>query len=202
MNSWRYITLAFCGTYFLGAYRAEPQVAAPLGNGTGIMESAVIATGISLERRTIDGGGVMRAGGGNLELSGTVGQVDAARIAEGDFELTGGFWFELVSWESCVNIGPAPPVDPSELTCLTVDTRSPYTREYLGSEGAKQAHCMLRWANTRGETGPPVLDVPPRAKTAVAKRRVWAAGQESGVRRRWQRFERSVIVGGAHPTEL
>jgi hypothetical protein len=49
---------------------------------------------------------------------------------------------------------PTPPVDPSELTFLAVYTRSPYTREYPGSEGGKQAHYMLRWVNTRGETGP------------------------------------------------
>ncbi|MEK7710317.1 MAG: hypothetical protein AAB341_00340 [Planctomycetota bacterium] len=29
---------------------------------------------------------------------------------------------------------PTPPVDPGELTFLAVDTRSPYTREYPGSE--------------------------------------------------------------------
>ncbi|MBU0717320.1 MAG: hypothetical protein KJ749_03650 [Planctomycetes bacterium] len=56
--------------------------------------------------------------------------------------------------EIWVKIGPTPPVDPSELTFLAVDTRSPYTRDYPGSEGGKQAHYMLRWVNTRGETGP------------------------------------------------
>jgi hypothetical protein len=56
--------------------------------------------------------------------------------------------------EIWVKIGPTPPVDPGELTFLAVDTRSPYTRDYPGSEGGKQAHYMLRWVNTRGETGP------------------------------------------------
>ncbi len=56
--------------------------------------------------------------------------------------------------EIWVKIGPTPPVDPSELTFLAVDTRTPYTREYPGTEGGKQAHYMLRWVNTRGETGP------------------------------------------------
>lgn len=41
---------------------------------------------------TVDGGGVMRATGGEFELSGTVGQPDAGVMAGGDFELTGGFW--------------------------------------------------------------------------------------------------------------
>jgi hypothetical protein len=45
--------------------------------------------------RTVDGGGVMRSNGGELELSGTIGQHDAGFMAGGGFELTGGFWFEL-----------------------------------------------------------------------------------------------------------
>lgn len=44
---------------------------------------------------TIDGGGVMRSDGGEFELSGTIGQPDAASMSGGEFELTGGFWFEL-----------------------------------------------------------------------------------------------------------
>ena len=56
--------------------------------------------------------------------------------------------------EIWVKIGPTPPVDPSELTFLAVDTRSPYTTDFDGSDGGKQAHYMLRWVNTRGETGP------------------------------------------------
>jgi len=50
--------------------------------------------------------------------------------------------------------GPTPPVDPSELTFLAVDTRTPYTTDFDGADGGKQAHYMLRWVNTRGETGP------------------------------------------------
>ena len=49
---------------------------------------------------------------------------------------------------------PTLSVDPSELTFLAVDTRTPYMREYPGTEDGKQAHYMLRWVNTRGETGP------------------------------------------------
>ena len=56
--------------------------------------------------------------------------------------------------EIWVLIGPTPPVDPSELTFLAVDTRTPYTTDFDGSDGGKQAHYMLRWVNTRGETGP------------------------------------------------
>ncbi len=41
---------------------------------------------------TIDGGGAVHAEGGGYELSGTIGQPDAGRMAGGSFELTGGFW--------------------------------------------------------------------------------------------------------------
>ncbi len=56
--------------------------------------------------------------------------------------------------EIWVLIGPTPPVDPSELTFLAIDTRTPYTTDFDGADGGKQAHYMLRWVNTRGETGP------------------------------------------------
>ncbi len=48
-----------------------------------------------VSRYTIDGGGVMRSGGDDFELSGTIGQPDAAVMFGGDFELTGGFWFAI-----------------------------------------------------------------------------------------------------------
>jgi hypothetical protein len=71
--------------------------------------------------------------------------------------------------------GP-PPVDPGELTFLAVDTCAPYTRDFDGPQGGKPAHYMLRWVNSRGETGPPALDGPRRTKFALAKRPP-AAGQ-------------------------
>jgi len=51
-----------------------------------------------LSWHTVDGGGVIRSTGGNLELSGTIGQHDGGRMssADGVFELTGGFWFEVL----------------------------------------------------------------------------------------------------------
>jgi len=52
--------------------------------------------GLDLTWNTIDGGGIMRSSGGPFELSGTFGQIDAGRAGDGKFELTGGFWFELV----------------------------------------------------------------------------------------------------------
>ena len=40
-------------------------------------------------------GGVMRSTGGDFEMSGTIGQPDAGVMYGGDFQLTGGFWFEF-----------------------------------------------------------------------------------------------------------
>jgi len=37
----------------------------------------------------------MRSTGGDFELSGTIGQPDAGVQAGGEFDLSGGFWFEL-----------------------------------------------------------------------------------------------------------
>ena len=56
--------------------------------------------------------------------------------------------------EVWVKIGDPAPADPSELTFLALDTRTPYTADYPGTDGNKTAHYMLRWVNTRGEKGP------------------------------------------------
>ena len=50
--------------------------------------------------------------------------------------------------------GDPAPVDPSELTFLSLDTRTPYTADYAGEDANKIAHYMLRWVNTRGAKGP------------------------------------------------
>ena len=49
----------------------------------------------AITRYTIDGGGVMQSAGGEFDLSGTIGQSDAGVMTGGDFQLSGGFWFEL-----------------------------------------------------------------------------------------------------------
>jgi hypothetical protein len=56
--------------------------------------------------------------------------------------------------EIWVKIDGPPPVDPGELTFLAVDTRTPYVTEFDGADGGKTAHYMLRWINSRAETGP------------------------------------------------
>ena len=56
--------------------------------------------------------------------------------------------------ELWVKIGDPAPVDPSELKFLGVDSRTPYTADFVGADGGKTAHYMLRWVNTKGEQGP------------------------------------------------
>ena len=51
--------------------------------------------GFEMTRSTIDGGGVIQGSGGGFELSGTVGQPDAGVMTGGEFNLSGGLWFEL-----------------------------------------------------------------------------------------------------------
>ncbi len=53
-----------------------------------------------------------------------------------------------------VKIGDPAPVDPSELTYLATDTRTPYMAKFDGADANKTAHYMLRWESTRGEPGP------------------------------------------------
>ena len=53
-----------------------------------------------------------------------------------------------------VKIGDPAPVDPSELTFLATDTRTPYVATFAGADANKVAHYMVRWESTRGEPGP------------------------------------------------
>ena len=59
----------------------------------------------------------------------------------------------VMGCEIWVKIGTAP-ADPSELTFLALDTRTPYTADFAGADGGKAAYYMLRWVSTRGEKGP------------------------------------------------
>ena len=43
---------------------------------------------------------------------------------------------------------------PAGLADNTLHQFTPYTAEFDGADGGKQAHYMLRWVDTRGETGP------------------------------------------------
>ncbi len=53
-----------------------------------------------------------------------------------------------------VKIGDPPPADPTECTYVATDTRTPYVLDFDGTQAKQNAHYMLRWENTRGETGP------------------------------------------------
>ncbi len=47
-----------------------------------------------------------------------------------------------------------PPNDPGELIFLLPSTRTPAVAEFIGPDGGKTAHYMLRWPSTCGEAGP------------------------------------------------
>lgn len=59
----------------------------------------------------------------------------------------------VMGCEIWMKIGDAP-TDPSELTYLATDTRTPYTVTFDGADAGKLASYMLRWTNKRGERGP------------------------------------------------
>ncbi|MBI5762415.1 MAG: hypothetical protein HZA51_02690 [Planctomycetes bacterium] len=58
-------------------------------------QTKLLGGGYSIDWHTTDGGGVSNSAGGAFELSGTIGQPDAATnppLSGGTFELAGGFW--------------------------------------------------------------------------------------------------------------
>lgn len=54
-----------------------------------------------------------------------------------------------------------PPTGQTELSFLSVATRTPYVTDYPGEDAGKTAHYMLRWVAATGEKGP-------RSETASA----------------------------------
>jgi len=56
--------------------------------------------------------------------------------------------------EIWVKIGDPVPTDPGQLIFLALDSRTPYTADYVGADGGKTAHYMLRWVSTNGDKGP------------------------------------------------
>jgi hypothetical protein len=66
------------------------------------------AAELSLSRRTVDGGGIMRSTGDELELSSSIGQPDAGSLSGRDLGLVGGFWFPLATGDcnadGCVDV--------------------------------------------------------------------------------------------------
>jgi len=57
-------------------------------------------------------------------------------------------------WCAFTSPGQPIPTDPSAFTFVGLDTRTPFTVEYGGDNGGKQANYILRWINSRGEKGP------------------------------------------------
>ena len=102
--------------------------------------TVLAADEFEMTRSTIDGGGAMESSGGDFSVSGTIGQPDAGVMRGGDeltgeFELTGGFWFQTPlgdcnatgivnlldydEFEACLT-GPTGGVDPG-CECFDVD---------------------------------------------------------------------------------
>jgi hypothetical protein len=83
-----------------------------------VLGAALFAAPYELPRSTIDGGGVIRSGGGDFERSGTIGQADPGASAGGVYALTGGFWFAVPPTD-CNEDGAANLLDHASFTlCL------------------------------------------------------------------------------------
>lgn len=51
-------------------------------------------------------------------------------------------------------IGAPTPTDPDAFSFMALDTASPYTKDFTGAEGGKNAHYIARWVTTSQEFGP------------------------------------------------
>ena len=56
--------------------------------------------------------------------------------------------------EIWMKVGDPAPAGPHDVHYLALDTRTPYVTEFEATDAGKTAYYMLRWINTRGETGP------------------------------------------------
>jgi hypothetical protein len=52
-----------------------------------------------------------------------------------------------------VKIGGEPTMNEDEYRYLATDTASPYLATHKSADVGKQVHYLLRWENTKGETG-------------------------------------------------
>lgn len=57
-------------------------------------------------------------------------------------------------WVAIVPIGQPTPTDPEDFSFVALDTATPYTLDFDGPDGGKNAHYILRWVNSTGEKGP------------------------------------------------
>lgn len=56
--------------------------------------------------------------------------------------------------EVYIAIADQVPQDPTEYRFAALATRTPHVLKFKGEDGGKLAHYLLRWVNTKGETGP------------------------------------------------
>ena len=56
--------------------------------------------------------------------------------------------------EIWMKVGAPAPVDPSELSFVTLDTRTPHVTTFDGADANKTVTYWLRWVSTGGEVGP------------------------------------------------
>ncbi len=122
-----------------GAVMGVASLLLPAGSGESLADPAGGGgpADYDLSWFTVDGGGAMFSTGDDYELSGTIGQPDAANVMEGgEFELTGGFWFRIPlgdceddgdvdlndfeAFEACLT-GPDTPVVDGACRCFDVD---------------------------------------------------------------------------------
>lgn len=81
--------------------------------------------GFQVTRSSIDGGGRISTNPEGFELSGTIGQPHAGRMAGAAYELTGGFWFE-VPLQDCNEDGTTSTLDHVRfVTCMTGPSAGP-----------------------------------------------------------------------------
>lgn len=57
-------------------------------------------------------------------------------------------------WVNILPVGQPTPTDPASFNFVALDTRTPYTLDFAGADGGKNANYLLRWVNPTGEKGP------------------------------------------------
>lgn len=86
---------------------------------TVLTAAAMAGTGYEVSRWTVDSGGDFYSTGNSWEVSGTVGQADAAVMSGNGWTVSGGFWFG-VPFADCNQTGTVSLLDYQEANgCLT-----------------------------------------------------------------------------------
>ena len=57
-------------------------------------------------------------------------------------------------WVNIVAVGDPTPGDPDTFRFVALDTKTPYTLDFAGADGGKNANYLMRWVNPTGEKGP------------------------------------------------